>query len=72
MTSHPPRRLLLLCGLAVGLGLVAGGAAWVLIRLIAILTNLLLFHRWGTTLPNFAELASGRSWCSRRWPAARS
>ena len=55
MTSHPPRRLLLLCGLALGIGLVAGGTAWVLIRLIAILTNLLLFHRWGTTLPNFAD-----------------
>ena len=59
MTSHPPRRLLLLCGLAVGIGLVAGGTAWVLIRLIAILTNLLLFHQWGTTLPNFATLDIG-------------
>ena len=26
-----------------------------LIRLIAILTNLLLFHQWGTTLPNFSR-----------------
>ncbi len=59
MTSHPPRRLLLLCGLAVGIGLVAGGVAWVLIRLIAILTNLLLFHQWGTTLPNYATLDLG-------------
>jgi CIC family chloride channel protein len=59
MTSHPPRRLLLLCGLAVGIGLVAGGTAWVLIRLIAILTNLLLFHQWGTTLPNYATLDIG-------------
>ena len=59
MTTHPPRRLLLLCGLSAVLGLAAGGAAWVLIQLIAILTNLLLFHRWGTTLPNFAELTIG-------------
>jgi H+/Cl- antiporter ClcA len=59
MTSHPPRRLLLLCGLAGGIGLVAGGTAWVLIRLIAILTNLLLFHQWGTTLPNYATLDIG-------------
>ena len=59
MTSHPPRRLLLLCGLAVGIGLVAGGTAWVLIRLIAILTNVLLFHQWGTTLPNYATLDLG-------------
>ncbi len=57
VTSHPPRRLLLLCALAAGLGLAAGATAWVLIKLIAILTNLALFHRWGTTLPNFADLA---------------
>src|SRR6476619_1049224 len=59
MTSHPPRRLLLLCGLAVGIGLVAGGTAWVLIRLIAILTNVLVLHPWGTTLPNYATLDLG-------------
>ena len=59
MTSHPPRRLLLLCALAAGIGLAAGGAAWVLIKLIAILTNLLLFHQWGTTLPSYATLELG-------------
>ncbi|HMK11466.1 MAG TPA: chloride channel protein, partial [Acidimicrobiales bacterium] len=59
MTTHPPRRLLLLCALAVAIGLAAGGAAWVLIKLIAILTNLLLFHRWGTTLPSYATLELG-------------
>src|SRR5262249_14821270 len=32
---------------------------WVLIRGIAVLTNALLFHRWGTTLPNFDELEIG-------------
>ena len=72
MTSHPPRRLLLLCGLAAGIGLAAGGAAWVLIRLIAILTNVLLFHRWGTTLPNFATSPSGHSSSWPPWPAPRS
>jgi H+/Cl- antiporter ClcA len=56
MTSHPPRRLLLLCALAAGLGLAAGGVAWVLIKLIAVLTNLALFHRWGTTLADFRDL----------------
>ncbi len=50
---------MLLCGLAAGLGLAAGGAAWVLIRGIAVLTNLALFHRWGTTLPDFSDLQRG-------------
>ncbi|HEX6785589.1 MAG TPA: chloride channel protein [Acidimicrobiales bacterium] len=59
MTSHPPRRLLLLSALAATVGLAAGGAAWVLIRTIAVLTNALLFHRWGTALPSFSELPRG-------------
>ena len=59
MTTHPPRRLVLLCALAAGIGLVAGGTAWLLIKLIAILTNVALFHRWGTTLPNFSDLPLG-------------
>lgn len=56
MASHPPRRLVLLCVLAAALGLLSGGAAWVLIKFIAILTNVTLFHQWGTTMPNFADL----------------
>jgi H+/Cl- antiporter ClcA len=59
VTSHPPRRLLLLCLLAAILGLAAGGAAWVLLRLIAVLTNGALFHRWGTDLPDFRHLPIG-------------
>ena len=59
MTSHPPRRLVLLCALAGMVGIAAGGVAWVLVRLIAVLTNFLLFHRWGTTLPNFSDLPLG-------------
>src|SRR4051812_6532078 len=56
VTNHPPQRLVLLSLLAAVLGLAAGGTAWVLVRLIAILTNLTLFHRWGTSLPSFADL----------------
>ena len=59
MTSHPPRRLLLLSALAATVGLAAGGAAWVLIRTIAVLTNALLFHRWGSSLPSFSDLPRG-------------
>ncbi len=55
----PPRRLLLLASLAAALGLLGGGAAWVLLRLIALLTNLALFHRFGTQLPSFATLRPG-------------
>jgi H+/Cl- antiporter ClcA/CBS domain-containing protein len=57
--SHPPRRLVVLSALAVLLGLAAGGTAWVLLRLIAVLTNVLLFHHWGTELPDFADLPIG-------------
>ena len=50
---------MLLCVLAAALGLASGGTAWVLIKFIAILTNLALFHQWGTTLPSFADLPIG-------------
>ncbi|MEY2591226.1 MAG: hypothetical protein QOJ67_3210 [Acidimicrobiaceae bacterium] len=50
------RRLLLLTVLGAGVGLAAGGAAWVLLRLIALITNLALFHRWGWTVPSFSTL----------------
>jgi CIC family chloride channel protein len=59
VSAHPPRRLLLLCALAAVIGLVAGGVAWVLLRLIAVLTNALLFHQWGTTMPNYRDLSIG-------------
>jgi H+/Cl- antiporter ClcA len=49
------RRLVLLTGLGVLLGLVGGGAAWVLVHLIGIITNLALFGRWGTDLPSLAH-----------------
>jgi H+/Cl- antiporter ClcA/CBS domain-containing protein len=52
----PIRRLVLLVVLATLLGLAGGGAAWVLLRLIALLTNVALFHRIGWALPSFANL----------------
>ena len=55
----PPGRLLLLSGLAALLGGLGGGAAWVLLRLIGLLTNLALFHRLSWTLPSFTQLHPG-------------
>src|SRR3954468_7648705 len=52
----PPRRLLLLCGLAAAVGVAGGGAAFVLVHLIALLTNLAFFHRVAWTLPSFTDL----------------
>ena len=49
----PPQRLLLLALVAAALGLIGGGAAYVLIKLIALLTNLALFHRVSWELPSF-------------------
>jgi CIC family chloride channel protein len=55
----PTRRIALLSLLAAVLGLAGGGAAWVLLRLIAFLTNLALLHRVGWTLPSFADFHPG-------------
>src|SRR3954454_7822805 len=54
-----PGRLLVLSAAATALGLVGGGAAFVLIRLIALLTKLALFHRVAWELPNFSHLHRG-------------
>ena len=43
----PPRRLFLLTLLAAILGLLGGVAAWVLIHLIGLITNVALFQQWG-------------------------
>ncbi len=56
-----PRRLLVLVALAAILGLAAGGVAFVLIRLIALLTNLALLHQVGWELPSFANFHPGIS-----------
>jgi H+/Cl- antiporter ClcA/CBS domain-containing protein len=45
--------------LAAVLGGLGGGAAWVLVHLIGLLTNLALFHRLGWELPSFADLQRG-------------
>ena len=58
-TSHSSRRLLLLAALAALVGLVAGGAAWVLVHLIGLITNVALFHRFGWELPSFEDLPHG-------------
>src|ERR1051326_3064890 len=45
--------------ISAGIGLAAGGAAFVLVRLIALLTNLALFHRFGWQLPSFDHFHPG-------------
>jgi len=56
-----PKRLVVLSLIAAALGLLAGGAAFVLVHLIALLTNVALFHRIGWTLPSFADFHPGPS-----------
>jgi chloride channel protein, CIC family len=51
-----PARLLRLTVMAAVVGLAAGAAAWALVHLIALITNLALFHRWGWKLPSFKDL----------------
>lgn len=53
------RRTLYLAALAALLGLAGGGAAWVLIHLIGLISNVVLFHRWGFALPDFADFHPG-------------
>src|SRR5438552_10695099 len=55
----PPQRLLLLSLVAAFLGLAGGGAAYVLIKLIALITNLALLHRVGWELPSFRHFHPG-------------
>lgn len=52
----PPGRLAFLTCLAALLGLLGGGAAWLLLHLIAAITNVALFGQWGWNLPDFADL----------------
>jgi len=49
----------MLTGLAAVVGLMAGGAAWVLLHLIGLLTNAALFHRFGWSVPSFVDLPIG-------------
>jgi H+/Cl- antiporter ClcA/CBS domain-containing protein len=57
--TTPHRRLLLLTGLAALLGVAGGGAAWVLVHLITIITNLALFHELSTQARPLSELDVG-------------
>ena len=48
--SDPAKfRLLLMSCLAAGIGLVAGGIAWILYKLIGLFTNLFFYHRFDTS-----------------------
>jgi H+/Cl- antiporter ClcA/CBS domain-containing protein len=54
-----PKRLVLLAGMAAVLGVAGGGAAWVLVRLINLLTNLALFHHLTAHTPVLGRLHPG-------------
>jgi H+/Cl- antiporter ClcA/predicted transcriptional regulator len=53
------QRTLFLSLIAVVLGVAGGGAAWVLVHLIGLITNVVLFHQWGWDLPSFADFHPG-------------
>lgn len=55
----PRHRLVRLTLLATALGVLGGVAAWALVHLIALLTNLALFGRWGWEMPSFSTLERG-------------
>jgi H+/Cl- antiporter ClcA len=56
-TADDPKQLRRLAALAAVVGLLAGGAAWVLVHLIALITNVALFHRAGWAMPHLGDLA---------------
>ncbi|MDQ6928873.1 MAG: chloride channel protein, partial [Actinomycetota bacterium] len=56
MVPASPRRMALLTAMAAVVGLLAGGAAWVLLRLIAFITNAAVYGRVSVTVPSFAHL----------------
>lgn len=58
-TSH--RRLVLLTSIGAVLGFVGGAAAWVLIHLIAIITNAALFHEFSVEINTLADFDPGWS-----------
>jgi len=59
MVSRSTRHLAALTVLGAALGFAGGGAAWVLTRLIRIITNLALFHRWSTAETTMAGFHVG-------------
>ena len=60
-SSQAPKRMMLLSLIAAGLGLASGGAAWILLHLIAAITNLAVFGRFGFHPPSFSTLAPSRA-----------
>jgi H+/Cl- antiporter ClcA/predicted transcriptional regulator len=56
ISRTPTRRLLLLASIAAVLGVAGGAAAWVLIHLIELITNLALFHELTTTAIPLSDL----------------
>src|SRR5207248_5233554 len=54
-----PRRVARLSIVAAVVGLAAGGAAWVLVHLIALITNLAFPHRLSWKLPSFTHIYRG-------------
>jgi H+/Cl- antiporter ClcA len=62
MVSHTSsRRLLLLTVIAGGLGVAGGGAAWVLVHLIDVITNFAVFHTFSTAHHTYAGFHPGWS-----------
>ncbi|MBV9578840.1 MAG: chloride channel protein [Chloroflexi bacterium] len=52
-------RLVPLCGLAIGIGIVSAFLAWALLRLIGLFTNVFFFQRWSTDLVSPATTQLG-------------
>src|SRR5436190_12821329 len=57
--SAQARRTCYLSAVAVVLGVAGGAAAWLLVHLIALITNVVLFHQMGWALPSFANFHPG-------------
>ena len=59
MNTTSLRRIWVLSLAGAVLGLAGGFAAWALVHLIGIITNLVLLHQWGTDLPSFRDFHPG-------------
>ena len=59
ISRTPTRRLVLLSSVAAVLGFAGGGAAWVLVHLIELITNVALFHEMSTEGRSLATLHPG-------------
>jgi len=53
------RRTCFLGAIGAVLGVAGGGAAWVLLHLIGLITNVVLFHQWAWALPSFRNFHPG-------------